>query len=109
MQSTVSAAIENNQLDFPLAADLMQLASSEMIGVDSVPDIQLPSSDILVAVGTVYCKDVIHLLGSTLVDKPNAVITFFYNIFLLFQYKWLILIFRFRIRIYWSAYRHWFC
>lgn len=74
LESTINPAIENNQLDFQLAGDLIKMASTEMISVESTPDIQLPASNILVAVGTVYCKDVIQLLGTTLTDKPNAVI-----------------------------------
>ena len=74
LESTINPTIENNQLDSQLAGDLIKLASAEMISVESTPDIQLPASNILVAVGTVYCEDVIHLLGMTLTDKPNAVI-----------------------------------
>ena len=71
METTINPAIEAGHLDQTLAAALMKLALNEMVkSSELVPDIQLPSSNILVTVGTVYCKDVIELLGGRL--QSNA-------------------------------------
>lgn len=67
METTINPAIEAGHLDHALATALVKLALNEMTrSSELVPDIQLPSSNILVTVGTVYCKDVIELLGSRL-------------------------------------------
>lgn len=67
METTINPAIEAGHLDHSLAIALSKLALNEMVSnVDSVPDIQLPSSNILVTIGAVYCKDVIELLCSRL-------------------------------------------
>ena len=71
MESAINPAIEAGQLDHSLATALMKLALNEMISnLEPVPDIQLPSSNILVTLGAVYCKDVIELLCSRL--QSNA-------------------------------------
>lgn len=67
METTINPAIEAGQLDHNLATSITKMALNEMVSsVDPVPEIQLPSSSILVTVGAVYCKDVIELLCSRL-------------------------------------------
>lgn len=67
LESAVNPAIEAGSLDVNLAAELMKLALEEMVShVESVPDIQLPASNLLVSIGAVYCKDVVLLLSSRL-------------------------------------------
>lgn len=67
MDTTINPAIEAGHLDHSLATALVKLALNEMIkNPEPIPDIQLPASNVLVTVGTVYCKDVIELLCSRL-------------------------------------------
>lgn len=67
MDTTINPAIEAGHLDHKLATGLVNLALNEMVkNPESIPDIQLPASNVLVTVGTVYCKDVIEILCSRL-------------------------------------------
>ncbi len=80
MESTINPAIEAGHLDHGLATALIKLALNEMVSSsEAVPDIQLPSSNILVTVGAVYCKDVIEILcnrlQSNVMPHPSVLVS----------------------------------
>lgn len=67
METTINPAIEAEHLDNNLATSLIKLALNEMVNnQESLPDIQIPASNILVSIGAVYCRDVIEMLCSRL-------------------------------------------
>jgi hypothetical protein len=64
IETSIAPAVEKEQIDAILAGSLIRMALDTMVSVNEQngfcqPDIQIPASNILVAVGTVSCKQVI--------------------------------------------------
>ena len=74
IETSIAPAVEQEQLDAMLADSLIRMALDTMVSVNEQPDIQIPASNILVAVGTVYCKQVIQELQARLQPVPHQYI-----------------------------------